>query len=743
MKIFEDISNQELEKVLPYFFVSDSNFKIVYVGKNLNKLIPRLKNKKIDNIFNVKKQKKTINLNKLPKQESYNSLTLIPKSKNNLIFTGKFFRIKNNKKFIFSIIPEYSNVSIKTEDKYKTIIENLNLGVLEVDANNFITKVFSKFCELTGFTEQELIGKKFEDILWGEADFKIMELQNLKRGKGIAEAYDICVRKKDNQPAWFTLSGAPIFNNSNKTIIGSIGINLDITEKKKTEYELFAAKEYAEKLLKSKQFFLANLTHELRTPLNVIIGMSELLFGKQVKKEVKNDLDVIYNSATHLLAIVNDILDYSKLEAGKILLNNSVVSLKDLLFEQIQLHLNQARKKNIKLKINIDKTIPDKVIADELRLKQIISNLLSNAIKYTQKGSVSVSCSLIDESEKNLKFLFKVSDTGIGIPEDKKQAIFQSFVQAMPEVEKIFGGTGLGLSIVKSLVSILDGKLWCESKIGKGSDFYVELSLNKVDNKLQKNDSTISKNYFKLNCNILVVDDNELNRLVVVRTLNEWGCKTSIATNGKECLNLLDKETFDLILMDIQMPVLDGFEATRNIRAHPISHIKNLPVIAMSAYSFAELNQKCSESGIDDLISKPFQHAELYNKIVFSLSKSKKATSNILNNNFNYLNKISGGDTQFINEVIEIFIKQTPLLISKLIDSENKKDYAQILKLLHKLKPELKIFDKKELTEDLIKMEDNIKSKKLKNLKSQLNNFIFNLEKFSDSLIKRNPKLVN
>lgn len=210
---------KNLKKYYRIFFVSDSNFKIVYVGKNLNKLIPRLNNKKIDDIFNIKKQKKTINLNKLPKQESYNSLTLIPKSKNNLIFTGKLFRIKNNKKSIFSFIPEYSNVSIKTEDKYKTIIENLNLGELEVDANNFITKVFSKACELTGFTEHELIGKKFEDILWGEDDFKIMELQNLKRGKGIAEAYDICVRKKDNQPAWFTLSRAPVYNDSHKTIL--------------------------------------------------------------------------------------------------------------------------------------------------------------------------------------------------------------------------------------------------------------------------------------------------------------------------------------------------------------------------------------------------------------------------------------------------------------------------------------------------------------------------------------------
>jgi PAS domain S-box-containing protein len=649
-------------------------------------------------------------------EEFVNRITIILNNKK--IVTNEILYLNDGKILERDFIPIYANnhysghlcqyrdvttqrnidLQIKqNEEKYRNIIENLKLGLLEVDANNIIRKAYPKFCELTGYSDTELIGKNAKELFLTQGDIETMLEQNKKREAGQASVYDVRIKKKDGSFVWVTISEAQNFDLNNKNI-GSIGIHQDISERKQKEEEIKKAKELAEHSLKIKGQFLANMSHEIRTPLNVIIGMSDILSDSDMVAEQKEDFKILRSSADHLLSIVNDILDLSKIESGKISINETYFNIRDLILEQVQLQNNNAKKKDLKLNVSFDSNLPVNIYGDDFRLKQIISNLISNAIKFTEIGQISFTAEIETENEEKYDFLFAISDTGIGVPFDKKEMIFETFTQASNDTTRLYGGTGLGLSIVKNLVEVQGGKIWLESEINKGSTFFVRIPFKKKPTDSIKTIIKAKKNYDSdlVGIKILLVEDNEFNTLVATKTLEKWGCIIEVAENGKEALNKIEFNIYDVVLMDIQMPEMDGYETTRKIRSHKIENVSSLSIIAMTAHAFEGIEEKCKNVGIDDYISKPFVRQQLYDKITKQIILKKMANSvlEVYKNNdlfdLSYLIEISDGNSDFIINIINIFKTETPHIISALKYNNNINNKIELAKIIHQFKANVK-----------------------------------------------------
>lgn len=623
----------------------------------------------------------------------------------------------------------------QNEEKYRNIIENIKLGLLEVDTKNIILKAYPKFCDLTGYSEQELIGKNAEELLLTQGDIDTMLEQNKKRAAGETSVYDVRIKKKDGSFIWVTVSGAPNYDVNNKNI-GSIAIHQDISERKLKEEEIKKAKELAERSLKIKEQFLANMSHEIRTPLNVIIGMSDVLSDSEMEAEQKEELKIIRSSADHLLSIVNDILDLSKIESGKISINETHFNIRDLLLEQVQLQNNNAKKKDLKLNVSFDSALPVNIYGDDFRLKQIISNLISNAIKFTDIGQISLTAEIESENDEKYNFLFAISDTGIGVSNDKKDMIFETFTQASNDTTRLYGGTGLGLSIVKNLVEIQGGKIWLKSEINKGSTFFVMIPFKKkpthvINTKIK---TTKSYNSELLDVKVLLVEDNKFNTLVATKTLEKWGCITNVAENGKEALKKIKSNTYDIVLMDIQMPEMDGYETTKIIRHHKNEKISSLSIIAMTAHAFEGIEEKCRNAGIDDYISKPFVRQQLYDKMMKQiLLKEKNAPileffeSNEVFD-LSYLKEISDGNSDFIINIINIFKTETPKVISALKYNNSINNKGELAKLIHQFKANVKTMGLFSLSNKIIEFEQVVNENEHADITELINEIIMETE---------------
>ncbi|MFN5418073.1 MAG: PAS domain S-box protein [Flavobacteriia bacterium] len=575
---------------------------------------------------------------------------------------------------------------IRSEEKYRSMLENLELGLVEADENNTIVRAYPKFCALVGFKEEEIIGVNAIDLLLDEEAKAIMMEQNAKRKEGKPSVYELQLTKKTGEKVWVMISGAPFYDMNDK-FMGTIGIHLDISERKKMEDELTKAKELAENSLKSKEMFLANMSHEIRTPLNAIIGMSELLLQFELNKVQNNYLQAISTSSENLLTLINDILNFSKIDAGKIELEKIPVSMPKIIQNCIDILALKADEKNILLTSDIKSKANHGYLSDPLRLSEIFTNLLSNAIKFTPKGTVSLTCEIEEIDEKFDLLKFQVKDTGIGIPKEKMDLIFEEFTQANESTTRIFGGTGLGLSISKQLVSLLGGTLEVSSEIGKGSTFYFEIKLEKTEVpellQVEVDDTTHLENF-----KILVVDDNDINLILAQSILEKWKMNVKTAVNGADAVDLVSKEQFDLILMDIQMPVLDGIGATWMIR----NKLKNnVPVIALTANIQQKDFENYIENGMNDILSKPFKQKELY-QILSKYLKNDKPKNQISHKNLVDLTnlKMTFNDNQeIITKMINSFLETTPDAITQLKNAVKENNKELIKSIAHKIKPSL------------------------------------------------------
>lgn len=418
---------------------------------------------------------------------------------------------------------------------------------------------------------------------------------------------------KDGKGYWVLTTLTPIFG-SDGEVEHIIAIDSDITARKKTEDELLKAKLHAESLARTKQDFLANLSHEIRTPMNAIVGIVQLLADSELNSEQREYLKSIDFASDNLLNIINDVLDLSKLEAGQVVYERIPFNVKEVVTRTADIFRLKAQDKGLLLEVSHGPDIPKSVTGDPTRLNQILANLISNAIKFTDKGTVKVSTRLMKDTGSGVVLEFAVSDTGIGIALENQEKIFESFGQADSDTTRKFGGTGLGLTIIKRLAEDMDGRVGLRSAPGEGSVFTVTLPFileDPTDEKKEEREVPTADLARLSGMRGLIAEDNELNRMVATRFLEAAGIVVQCAVNGLEAVQMAEEMDYDFILMDIQMPEMDGYEAARRIRASGSS----VPIIAMTAHAFSGEREKCLAAGMDSYLTKPVRREVLHSRI--------------------------------------------------------------------------------------------------------------------------------
>jgi len=526
-------------------------------------------------------------------------------------------------------------------------------------------------------------------------------------------------RKKD-----YSIRVEKTSNDEVGTLIG--GFNEMLGQIEQQNKELVEAKELAEQSEKAKESFLANMSHEIRTPMNAILGMANLLHSTPLNSVQQKYLDAINISGNSLMVIINDILDFSKIEAGKLSFETIGFKPQDVIEHLVASVQYKLTEKSIIITPKISEKVNQIVLGDPVRLNQILLNLVNNAIKFTPQGTIDIICEDEKEDEKNLTLKFTVSDTGIGISKEKMDKIFESFSQADVSTTRKFGGTGLGLTISKNLVELQNGSISVESEEGKGSVFSFIIPYKKgTEADVPKTEHTEYAAESLTNVKVLVVDDHEMNRLLAASIIGRWKFEVETAVDGKEAIEKLEKDNYDIILMDMLMPVMDGIEATKHIRNELPKEKAGIPIIAVTANAMKGDREKCIEAGMNDYVAKPFDPKELYNKMAYFLKDKKiiltpvKTTATITEKttkdalyNLNVLEDISGGDKKFIKKMIDSIIDETPTMLNSLKEEFSKQDWQAIGKTAHKLKPVVDYLNIELLKEDIRTLQDNGKEEK-------------------------------
>jgi CheY-like chemotaxis protein len=436
------------------------------------------------------------------------------------------------------------------------------------------------------------------------------------------------------------------------------------------------------------------MSHEIRTPMNAIIGFTKVLLKTDVSNKQKEYLQAIKMSGDALIVLINDILDLAKVDAGKMVFEQTPFKMASSIAAMIHLFEPKIREKNLELIKQYDPKIPEVLLGDPVRLHQIILNLLSNAVKFTNNGKIKVSIRLVKEDEHSATIGFEVLDTGIGITENKLTKIFDNFQQASSGTSRLYGGTGLGLAIVKQLVEAQDGTISVQSKINVGSTFGFELTFLKTNANAESEAELLEMDPEIKNIKVLVVEDIALNQLLMRTLLDEFGFGCDIASNGKIAIEKLKANSFDIVLMDLQMPEMNGFEATDFIRNTLNSTI---PIIALTADVTTVDLEKCRAVGMDDYIAKPVDEKVLYNKIIGSVKRSKSGSEEkeeptgevpvLKYTDLSYLIQRTKSNPVLISEMISLYLEQTPPLINVMKQSWLEKDWSSLYASVHKLIP--------------------------------------------------------
>lgn len=540
------------------------------------------------------------------------------------VLNFKFERLLKDKNVLNSLLKKTTEDLKKAVEALRFRAEELSILLSTIPALVYfkdtnlkyilVNKSFERFVNLPFYGIQ---GKMVEELIteYKTNNYAEMELEVIHSGLPL---YNIEERiEKDGKEVWLTTNLAPYRDNEGE-IIGLVGISWDITFRKNYENELQAAKEQAEEGTRAKSEFLANMSHEIRTPMNGIIGMAEILKQADLGEQEEENLDILISSTRSLLSLVNDILDISKIEAGKIELEIEDFDIRNTLKDIENIIYIKAEEKALDYKTFINPNVPEFLSGDPSRLKQIILNLVNNAVKFTLKGQVHVFIDIVDEHDDRVKIMFKVHDSGIGISEEGKKHLFQLFSQVDNSTTKNYGGTGLGLSIAKQLVILMKGEIGMESEQDKGSMFWFTAWLDKssrttaIPEPFDKEfifDGEASKKLY-----ILLAEDNEINQKIIQYSLTNAGYSVDIARNGQEAIDLYHQNNYDLVLMDVQMPILDGYEATAHIREVEnviMNGSQRIPIVALTANAMKGDREKCLDAGMDEYLSKPFTPNDL------------------------------------------------------------------------------------------------------------------------------------
>lgn len=583
-----------------------------------------------------------------------------------------------------SAIKKANKAVKKSEEKYRGIIENLELGILEVDKNDKIIKAYPKFCSLLGYNEDELIGKSPSDLFLDDSSRKIMKKQNENRLKGLSNVYEVPLIKKNGSIAWVIISAAPFYN-SDGDLEGSIGVHLDISDRKEMESALREAKLKAEELNKVKELFLANMSHEIRTPMNAIVGMSELLGQTNLDESQSKYLSAINSSSKNLLILINDLLDFSKINSGNLTLELVGFNMNKLITKTAEIVSLKAGENGVDVICKVDKNLPKTLKGDPTRIGQILLNLLSNAVKFTTNGFVVISVNLVKNEGEKYLVEFLVKDEGIGIPEKELINIFKDFSQAEDSTTRLYGGTGLGLSISQKIVKLMGGELEVRSELNRGSEFFFTIELEGVE--FENSEKESNENHEIITdfnqSNILVVEDNPVNSLMATTILEKWNCTVDLAENGIESIEKMKIQSYDLVLMDMNMPKMGGVEASLIIR----NELKiETPIIALTANAINGDSEKCFEAGMNGYLSKPYHQIDL-NQI---LTKWIKLDKNSIEEKVINLSKLEEmGDPAFLEKMVNLFLVETKKDISIIKIAIAESNFKQIRLTAHKIKPSI------------------------------------------------------
>ena len=497
----------------------------------------------------------------------------------------------------------------RQEEKYRSIIDNMQLGLVEVDLDYRVQYANQSYCQMIGYSAEELLGQPLHSLILPVNGLELMREKQAERQKGIASSYELEVIAKQGERKWLFVGAAPQ-RGSNGGLAGTIGISLDITHRKELEENLREAKQQAEDSARARELLLANMSHEIRTPMNAILGMSQLLAKTTLAPRQSNYLHAITTSAQNLLVIINDILDFSKLNAGKMAVERVGFNVTRLMEQVAKTLLYKAEEKGLGFVTHVGRLIPDVVIGDPYRITQVLLNLASNSLKFTEKGEVVVKCDVAGYYQGKIILAFSVRDTGIGIDPDYMQHIFQEFSQEDSSITRQFGGTGLGLSISRSLVRLMGCELTIESAkhAGTHSFFCLTLPIGTVHDLPQRKSLAPGTLQELRGQQVLLVEDNEYNRLLAKTFLANAGLEVTEAEHGAAALERAREQSFALILMDMQMPVMDGLEAARYLR----QELKiTTPIVALTASALNGEKQKCLDAGMNDYLTKPFFEDDL------------------------------------------------------------------------------------------------------------------------------------
>jgi PAS domain S-box-containing protein len=680
--------------------------------------------KKINDIHNLKKPLELKGITKKGK-EIILELNVIPiKANDEMFFCASIQDISERK--------EAEYIRKIQEEKYQNIITNMNIGLLEVDNTQHIQYANQSFATMSGYELKELIGKKPSDFFNFGENLDVIKSKTDSREQASSDLYQISIKNKRGELKWWAISGAPNYDNKGD-LIGSIGIHLDITEQKQLEIDLEIEKTNAIESSKAKEVFLANMSHEIRTPLNAIIGFLRELDKQELTELQKKYINNSTTASKHLLAIINNILDISKIEAGEMSLENE-----DFVFEKsistvstvLQPMLEQ---KGLEFKISISKEIEKVLKGDTLRLQQILFNLVGNAIKFTDIGSISINCEVVNNNPFSQELQISISDTGIGMESSYLDNIFNKFSQEDKATTRKYGGTGLGLSITKELVRLMNGRIEIESEknVGTTIRFYIHFQKGNKENIENLNVENITPRID--NISILLVEDNYLNRMVAQNTLQYYNCKVIEAENGLEAIEILKKNKFDIILMDIQMPQMGGIEATEIIRKKLFI---TTPIIAFTANAFKTEIDKCKKAGMDDFVTKPFDEDILIETIAkYTVNKNLPKPESLQTDkhyNLSSLYNLSKGNTEFVTKMITIFVEQTTDSLNKITTAINLNNFVEASRLIHKIRPSVESLEITTIIKELKHLE---KITKETSDKEQISALFYTIKEILDQAI--------
>ncbi len=585
------------------------------------------------------------------------------------------------------------------EKLYRLISEN-SQDVISINSLTGVFEYISPSCvSLHGYTPEELIGRNGLDFIHPD-DARVIAsqtgviLDKMKRGEPL-EPMQFRLASKHRGYVWVENVFRPI--EANGEITGFQATVRDISQRKAHEEELEEAKHRAEEATHAKSKFLSLMSHEIRTPLNGIVGLTHLLLAANPLPHQAEKLKLLKFSCDNLLTIINDILDFNKGEAGKIELEHIVFNLPECLQHYRQLFAERAEERKIRLEFELDQRLPTHVYGDPVRLGQVISNLIGNAIKFTERGEVVLRATVVEKRAELHRIHFHIRDTGIGIPDDKIASVFEGFLQASADITRKYGGTGLGLSIARQLLRLMGSEISMKSKPGVGTEFSFELELTAASANITQTHSTVRPDLAGLH--VLLVEDNPVNQLVASNFLRNWGIEVTVAEDGEKALVAMATTRFNLVLMDLHMPIMNGYETTRAIRSKKDPLLTQLHIIALTADVSPEIRKACSEAGMTDVLAKPFQPNDLL-MMINKYAAPASFTQPIVHPVHAKLRTYAEGNADVAAELKRL-LNKTLEELQLFLDQLAQRQTADLEALLHKSKTAIFILSEQKLSEGL------------------------------------------